>query len=268
MASEIEVVDDQRELQSDSATQVEDSGAGSPVRRDTLGENVHQGPVGPPKPPVKNSQQLVAGLGMSFALLIIILLGTAYLTLDRMRRMNASAQNTLDQSLLELQLGQDGLRYSSENSRITMQVFLVQRQEVIDELLARRTENSRNISTLISALEPRCQPGEETRLLQTVKETRTAYVDSYQRALHLLLSEKKRDAATELMVQQTTPALFQYHTAWNEFLRFQNEQVRVATEQSKQRETTARRIVLAFILVMGVLAAAIPGWPPARWRAR
>ncbi|MFI5116223.1 MAG: diguanylate cyclase [Terriglobales bacterium] len=257
MASESEVVHAPREAQSDATTQVEDRGAGNLVRSGTLGENIRQGPIEPDKPRIKDSQQLAANLGMTFALLIIILLGTAYLILDRMQRMNASARDTLNESLLELQLGQEALRYSSENSRITMEVFLVQRQEVIDELLARRAENTRQISALVAALETHGDSGEEKRLLATVKQTRGPYIDSYLRALHLLLNEKKKAAAIEVMVQETTPALFRYHAAWDEFLRFQNEQVRLATEQSKQHEATARRNMLTLILIVGGLAGAL-----------
>jgi ABC-type multidrug transport system fused ATPase/permease subunit len=204
---------------------------------------------------------------MSFALLIIILLGTAYLTLQRMQRMNASAQDTLNEGLLELRLGQEALRYSNENSRITMQIFLLQRQEEIDGLLARRAENTRQISSLLAALQPHCQSAEEKRLLEKVKQTRGLYVDSYRRALHLLLTEKNRAAATEVMVQETTPALDRYHAAWDEFLRFQKEQVSLASEQSEQRNATGRRITLVFILLMGVLAVAI-AWLATRKVAR
>jgi diguanylate cyclase (GGDEF)-like protein len=257
MASEIEVVDAQREVHSDAVTPVKDSAAGSLVRSGALAENLGQAPVGTPKPSFKNSRQLAAGLGLSFALLIAILLGTAYLTLHRMQRLNASTLDTLNESLLELQLGQEALRYSSENSRITMQVFLVQRQEEIDELLPRRAENSRQISALMAALEAHCESDEEKRLLATVKQTRGPYVDSYLRAFHLLLVEKNRAAATEVMAQQTTPALFRYHAAWDEFLRFQKEQVKLASEQSKQDYAASQRTMLLFILIMGVLAGAV-----------
>ena len=257
MASEIEVVHAQREAHSDAITQVKDSAAGSLVRSGTLAENLGQAPVGPPKPSFKNSRQLAAGLGLSFALLIAILLGTAYLTLHRMQRLNASTLDTLNESLLELQLGQEALRYSSENSRNTMQIFLLQRQEEIDLLLTRRAENSRHISALVAALEAHCESDEEKRLLATVKQTRGPYVDSYLRALHLLLTEKNRAAATEMMVQQTTPALFRYHAAWDEFLRFQKEQVKLASEQSKQDYAASQRTMLLFILIMGVLAGAV-----------
>ncbi len=51
----------------------------------------------------------------------------------------------------------------------------------------------------------------------------------------LLLNKRKRDAATEVMIQQTTPALYRYHTAWDDFLRFQKERVLLASEHSKQQ---------------------------------
>ncbi len=267
MASEIEVVDDQRELQSGAVSQVEDSAAGSLVPSDTIEENVRQGPVGPARPPFKDGRQVSAGLAMSFALLIFFLLGTAYLTLQRIQHMNASAQDEFNESLLQLQLGQEALRYSSENSRITMQIFLLQRQEEIDQLLPRRAENTRQISTLMAALGTHCNSAEEKRLLAAVEQARGPYVNSYLRAIRLLLTGKNRAAATEVMVQETTPALFRYHAAWDEFLRYQKEQVRVASEQTKERDASGRRIVLLFILGMGVLAGAI-GWLATRKVAR
>ena len=208
-------------------------------------------------PGVKSDHQVGLTLGVSFGILIAILLGAAYLTMDRMQRMNASTEETLNEGLLELQLGQEGLRYSSENSRITMQLFLVQQPEVIEQLLARRAENTRKITAVLRALEPHCESPQKKRLLEEVKETRKAYLDSYQQALHLLLTEKKAAAATAVMVQQTTPALFRYHAAWDEFLRFEKEQVELASERSKQQYATARHVMLAFILIAGLLAAAI-----------
>ena len=129
--------------------------------RKTAGENRLRQAV----PGLQNASQVGKRLGTSLLVLITILLAASYLTLDRMQRMNASARDTSNESLLELRLGQEALRYSSENSRITMQVFLMQRQEVIDELLGRRAENTRKIATIISALEPLCESAEEKRLL-------------------------------------------------------------------------------------------------------
>jgi diguanylate cyclase (GGDEF)-like protein len=210
-----------------------------------------------PGPSLLDGRQVGIKLGLSFGLLIAILLGTAYLALNRMQRMYADLDQTLGEAMLELQLAQDGLRYSSENSRITMQVFLVTQKDVVEQLLARRAENSRKISALLPALESRCGTEQEKRLLESVKETRSAYVDSYERALYLLLTEKNREAATEVMVQQTTPALFRYHAAWDEFARFQFDEVQKVSEQGRMHHVTTRRIMLGLDLMVALLAGGI-----------
>ncbi len=196
-------------------------------------------------------------MGVTFGLLIAILLGTAYLALDRMQRIYAGLEAEFNESLLELQLAQDGMRYSNENSRIISEVFLVQRPELIEQLLARRAENSRKISALMPLLESRCASNEEKQLLETVKETRTIYVDSYQQALRLLLTEKNRTAAAEVMVAQTTPALFRYHAAWEDFARFQYDEVKEVSIQGAKQHATTRRIMLILDFVVALLAGVI-----------
>ena len=214
-------------------------------------------PIARPGPSLQDGRQVGLRLGLSFGLLIAILLGTAYLALNHMQRLYAGLDVTLNESMLELQLAQDGLRYSSENSRITMQVFLVRQKDVIDQLLARRAENTRKISAILPVLESHCASEQEKRLLETVKETRTVYVDSYQQALRLLLTEKNREAATEVMVQQTTPALFRYHAAWDEFVRFQFDEVENVGKRGEEHHATARRLMLALDLMVALLTVGI-----------
>jgi diguanylate cyclase (GGDEF)-like protein len=208
-------------------------------------------------PSLQNGRQVGLSLGLSFGLLIAILLGTAYLALNRMQRLYAGLDVTLNESMLQLQLAQDGLRYSNENSRLTMQVFLVRQKEVIDQLLARRAENNRKISAILPLLESHCVSEQERRLLEAVKETRTVYVDSYQQTLRLMLTEKNRDAATELMVQQTTPALFRYYGAWDEFMRFQFDEIEKVRKQRKEHHATARRLMLVLDLMVALLTVGI-----------
>lgn len=206
---------------------------------------------------VHNGRQVGTRLGVTFGLLIAILLGTAYVALDRMQRIYAALAEKSAESLLELQLGREALRYSNENSRITMQIFLVQSSEVIDQLLARRAENSRKISALLSRLQATCVSDEAQLRLQDVYETRTIYVDSYQDVLRLLLTEKNRSAAAEVMVAQTTPALFRYHAAWEDFARFQYDEVKEVSIQGVKQHATTRRIMLVLEFMVALLAGSI-----------
>ncbi len=205
----------------------------------------------------QNGRQVGRKLGLSFGLLIAILLGTAYLALNHMQRLYAGLEQALSDDMYQLQLVSEGLRYSSDNSRITMEIFLVQRAEVIEQLMARRVENSRKIAVVIPLLEASCISDEEKQLLQRVKETRAAYIDSYQRALDLLLNQKKRDAAQAVMIEETTPALARYHGAWEEFLRFQFDEVREVRRQSRQHHADTRRIMLILDLLVALLTAGI-----------
>ena len=48
-------------------------------------------------------------------------------------------------------------------------------------------------------------------------------MESYVRAIHLLVDERKRDEAEAVMVNETLPLLTKYHAAWNEFVEFQKK---------------------------------------------
>lgn len=215
----------------------------------------------------QDSPQVGMELRLCFGLLIAMLLASTYLALNHMQRVYAALEAELDESTRELRLAQDGLRYSNENAWLNMQTFLVQRPELIEQLQVRRAENSRRISALIPALEAQCESDDEKRLLLTVKDTRAIYMASYQQALRLLLTDKNRNAAIEVMLQQTTPALYRYHAAWEDFARFQFDQVRQVSEKGRKQRVATLRIMYLLVLLVAVLGAGI-AWAATRKVAR
>jgi C4-dicarboxylate-specific signal transduction histidine kinase len=90
-----------------------------------------------------------------------------------------------------------------------------------------------------------------------VEGTRKPYIDSYQRALHLLVDRKEHDAAAVLMVNETLPALLKYHAAWDEFVDFQKNQLDVAAKQAGVDFARARRIAYLLIVLAVAVAFAI-----------
>ena len=210
-----------------------------------------------PLPQLLNGRQVATKLGLYFGVLIAILLGIGYLALDHVGRANTRLERVLDNSLAELQLAEEGMRYSNDNSRIVLQFFLVRDNGVIEQMLARRAENSMRVSAILSELATRANSPKEEQLLRAVQETRSAYIDSYQRVLRLLLKENQPDTARTLMVQQTTPALSRYHAAWEEYWRYQVEQVKGANEQNRQQYDATRRLTVIFILIGGGLSTLI-----------
>ena len=194
---------------------------------------------------------------MAFAVLIAILVSIGQLGLRRMHEINVSLGDITGRRSAKLRLAQEALMFSNRNSRITMEIFLVQNGARMGALLAARSENSEKISELVAEIGSRCESEKEKQLLAAVQAARRPYVGSYLRALSLLIDEKKHDAAAAAMVNETLPALLKYHAAWNEFVEFQKDQVDMAAKQAqvdyiKTRHLASLLIMLAVAVALGI----------------
>jgi len=196
-------------------------------------------------------------LGLAFGILIAILIAVGLLGLSRMDRINANLDDLLGKRWIKLQLAREALRYSGQNSRITMEIFLLGDKRLIDPLLVARANNTQKISELVTKIETQCDSEEERQSLKVVQDARTPYIASYVKALHLLIEDGKQEAARTVMVEETTPALFKYHDAWNSFVQFQMEQMDREADRSRASYRKTRAVALSLILLAVIVAAGI-----------
>ncbi len=194
---------------------------------------------------------------MAFAVLIAMLVGIGQSGLRRMKEIDQSLSDITGRRSDKLQLSRIALRLSNRNSRITMEIFLMQDRARTNVLLATRAENTEKISALVAEITSRCQSAEEKQRLSVVEATRKPYIDSYLRALHLLLDERERDAAVAVIVNETLPALVKYHAAWEEFVDFQRDQMIIANKQAEVEYANARRLAYSLIVLAAIVAVAI-----------
>jgi len=198
-------------------------------------------------------------LAAAFAVLIAILMGIAQLGLRRMEEINKTLVDITGRQLTKLQLARRALMISNENNRIVLQIVLVKDGALIETLLATRAENSEKITKLLEEIENRCESEQEKQLQSAVKRTRQPYVESYLRAIHLLVDERRHDEAEAVIVNETLPLLLKYHAAWDKFVEFQKSQVDVAARQAQTDYAKARRFasLLIGLAVAVALATAI-----------
>jgi methyl-accepting chemotaxis protein len=194
---------------------------------------------------------------MAFAVLITMLVGIGQSGLRRLKEIDESLNDITGRRSAKLQLVREALTLSNRNSRITMEVFLVQDRAHWGVLLAARAKNTERISGLVAEIASRCDSEMEKQRLSAVEKTRKPYVDSYLRALHLLVDEGKHDAAVAVMVNETLPAIRRYHASWDEFVDFQKNQLDMATKQAEADHAKARHfasllIVLAVAVALGI----------------
>ena len=203
------------------------------------------------------SRQIAVRLGIAFSAVLAILIAVGWMGMHQMARDNAKLEEIQGRDWTMLIVAQEALRYSSANSRITMQLFLLQDEEQIRALLVTRAENTKIIGELLDKIEALSNTDDEKKLIAVIKARRQPYVESYKRALHLLLDEKKFGQAVQIMTQETTPALFKYHAAYHDLVQLQADQIEKEIKERRVQQAGTRRVVLWAIVLSVVLTGII-----------
>jgi diguanylate cyclase (GGDEF)-like protein/PAS domain S-box-containing protein len=196
-------------------------------------------------------------LGIAFTVLIALLAGIVQFGLRRMQRIDETLSDITGKKSTDLELARRALTLSDDNSRIAMEIVLVENRRLVEPLVAARFQNSKEITKLIEESESRCESEKEKQVLTEVKKTRKLYLESCQRATHLLIDERKHDEAEAVMVNETLPALHTYHAAWERFVEFQKEELDEAVKQAQDDYAKARRLASLLIGLAVVLAIVI-----------
>src|SRR5664279_4448395 len=179
------------------------------------------------------------------------------LGLRRMQTIDATLSDITGSKSTDLQLARRALLISNDNTRIVMELVLVENRRRVESLLAARSQNSNEISKIIEESESRCNSEKERQVLSEVKRTRKPYLESCQRAIHLLVDERKHDDAERVMISETLPALHTYHAAWERFVEFQKDELDAAVKQAHDDYAKARRLASLLIGLAVVLAVVI-----------
>jgi hypothetical protein len=193
-------------------------------------------------------------LAIPFGLLILIVVGMGWLGLSRMGSVYRDLETTVGKRWAKVETSRKAFNLSDINNRLTMEVFFLDDQTEIQQLLARRAQNSEKIRALINELEVLgIDSGKERELIEAIKATRAPYVASYKQALALLLKEKKPVKARITMVRETLPLLNAYHDAWSAFVDFQRNQLDQFAAQSRTDYQSARGIMLGLLGISALI---------------
>ena len=203
---------------------------------------------------MQKANRVALKLGTAFMLLLAIVAAVGYFELNRMEDANRRVHDLFADDWKAMQLAQEAMQYSTQNSRLTMEVFLID-EDKMPEVLAQRAENTRRISQLIEQIEPLCDSDDEKAALEAVKTARGPYIGAYMGALHLLRGEHKPAQAREMMASDVTPALFRYHNAWNDFVRVEMRHIEAGVAENERTYALAHRWA-ARMLGLGLVVSA------------
>jgi diguanylate cyclase (GGDEF)-like protein/PAS domain S-box-containing protein len=203
------------------------------------------------------NEHLGVRLSAAFVVLIAILLSIGQLGLRRMQTINHALSEITGKQSANLQMARNALMISNDNNRIAMEIVLVENRALVETLVATSSTNSREITRLIEESESRCESEKEKHLLSEVERTRKPYLESRQRAIRLLVNERKRDEAEAVMVNEALPSLIKYHAAWNEFVEFQKDELADAVKQAQGNYAKSHRLTSLLIGLAVLLSIVI-----------
>ena len=193
-------------------------------------------------------------LAFAFSVLLALLVTVGCWSVVQLAEMNGKVQTMVDQRWKKVELSREALSYSSLNSRITMQIFLLQDRKEIEPLLEQRARNTEKISALMKTIEAGLETDAEKNLVANIWTNRIPYVNSYKLALDLLLKEHKPEAGRQMMAGVVLTNLAAYHKAWEAFVNYQGEQMGQGADVVEARYVEARQELIELVTVASLLA--------------
>src|SRR5208282_5360789 len=104
----------------------------------------------------------------------------------------------------------EALEYSTINSRVVFQIFLLTNRDEIQPLLTSREANAKHISALLEEMSTRLDDSEEQAMFAQLVTARTNFLKAFLPALDLLVNQNKPDQARAMMTRVADPNYLVY----------------------------------------------------------
>jgi methyl-accepting chemotaxis protein len=194
-------------------------------------------------------------LTVFFGIILAGLIALGGLGLNWLGRLNARTTTEIQTRFNITKLSNDTIANSTDNARLTMQLFETTDPEEERKLNEQNDEISHQIGTEVAEIERSMSTPQERELFDVVTQNRTAYVNERQKAKKLLL-DKKRDQAMAALINNVLPALAVYRASWIKFIDLQSAAVQQSIKNSAAAYNKGRQIALGVLFLTLLLAGA------------
>lgn len=188
-----------------------------------------------------------------FGLFLLILAGMGGIGLSLLGRVTANTTAELNNRFNITRLTNNTIANSTDNARITMQLFETTDPQEEQKLNEQNDAISHQIGVEVAEIEKSLSTPQERELFQVVTQNRIAYVTARQKAKKLL-ADKKRDQAMAALTGEVIPALTVYRASWVKFIDLQSEAVQHSIQQTSEAYSKGRRIAIAVFVLTLLLA--------------
>gem|GEM_PF-1405515 len=174
-----------------------------------------------------------------------------FIGIIQMDHLNSESERILDKRWKVLETSFEAIGFSYENNRIIMEIFLMDKPSEINNLLTQREKNTKQIIKFLNGIEFSLDSQEEKALVRAIQDVRQPYVDSYVRALDVLLKDKNSAQARKQLIEEALPQLEHYQEAWKTFVDFEQ---RLTAENSRafSRDFKVKNEAFLVLIILAV----------------
>lgn len=198
-------------------------------------------------------------LGLGFGLVVLLLMGIAYLGISKMNSLN----DTMDEIVLNryakvatVNLIGNGV---ADDARFLRNAILVNDPVLLKEEMSKIDDSNKSIGENLEKLSKTVVDEKGTALLKSVKERRAEYVLGEGKLLKLV-QEGKRDEATSLLFGELRPVMLALLTSTQDLATYQGEVMNKSNDEATALYQSARTLVLMLTGVALVMALIIALW--------
>jgi len=145
-------------------------------------------------------------LGLGFAVVLAMMAAMLLLSVSGLSRLGGEADKIVGKDWAKAEAAATVNTLVRANARRTMELFFAKDKAQLDRTRQFIESNKLQISEALATLDKLVYLPEGKSLLERVKRSRAAYVGSFS-AVDRLIGEGQRDAATQLLLTETLPAI-------------------------------------------------------------
>jgi methyl-accepting chemotaxis protein len=194
-------------------------------------------------------------LALLFGFFLLGLIALAGLGLTWLGHLNARTTQEIQLRFNLAKLSNDTIANSTDNARLTMQLFDTTDPEKERKLNEENDAISHQIGIAVAEIEKNLRSQEERDLFDVVTRNRNAYVEARQRAKTLLIN-KKHDQAMTALTDEVLPALAVYRASWIKFIELQSRAMQQTIADSADAYSKGRRIAIGLLFLTLIFASA------------
>ena len=188
-------------------------------------------------------------LGLAFGALILLMLGIVAVALVRMANVQEATRILIEDDWVKAAAASRIDTLTRANAQRTMELILADNDAQRGEAKALIASNRRNVDEALEVLERKIYVKEAREMLGRIRDTRAAFVASFERVVALAEGGKKDDALA-LLDTQTLPALEALRQPVTRLSEIQQELARASGSRTRAELGSAR----SWMLGLGALA--------------